>query len=784
MGRFDHLQADAARLADLGELSQAMRESPHLFGTRIVGAEVTQAIQYYRSHRHLTDPLDRAPDNSARLVAYKPAWVRVYVRAAQGSTPLTARMRVERRRPGLVGVWQNAGDLLPTAPGVVTAEQTPDYALERSTLGATLNFILPSEMVRGRLRLTITLYPPKATGEAPIDTEVVAVDATLLQTLAVRGLMVAYNGPDAAGTGTSNIAAPSVADLQSTAAWTMTTNPVQSEGVFSSAGTVTLTSPLTGPATAPGGCSPGWLTLNAQLAAAKVNDGNRADVVYYGLLPSGVPMGPVIGCASSGVTSGTVNDGITMAHEIGHFAGQSHAPCGTPGDPGYPAYEPYDPAGTPMASIGEYGLDINNGTIHPPGRKDYMSYCGPRWISLYTHARLVDNEVFSPTTTDSPIRIPELMDPWVWPWDLFTSDFPPIPPEWFWVSRADKYRMKPVIAINGTRRKDTSVAVDAVMRVDAYPGVPAGLPTDMVAELIGKGGKVVASAPVLRLAAHAHGGCGCGQPGGDDAEPPEYAFQAMLANVEPGLALRIQRLTPADAAGARRDLPVWERKPSDKPASLKAVTVKVVDTEVVVSWTARAAARADKLPMSYSVQFSNNYKWSWHGCAAGLRAAKATLRLADLPSGNVTFRVLAHDGFDTVTLQSEQVELPRRAPDVTIMSPRDHEAFLLGTPIRLWAAVTMPSGERVDPSLCYWEVSDSSGKLRRVGTGLEVWLPAPTEPQFGNLVQFTVRGDVEVTVSRYFQTWDGISYLQPYPSGAVQAAAKSTKGKKPRKRGT
>lgn len=49
---------------------------------RIDGVEVSQAIQYYHADRHLTDPADRGADNSLGLVAYKPAWVRVYVRGA------------------------------------------------------------------------------------------------------------------------------------------------------------------------------------------------------------------------------------------------------------------------------------------------------------------------------------------------------------------------------------------------------------------------------------------------------------------------------------------------------------------------------------------------------------------------------------------------------------------------------------------------------------------------------------------------------------------------------
>ena len=56
----------------------------------IQGIEVTQAIQYYRSAQHLTDPADRAPDNAVTFIAGKPAWVRVYVRSGFffGDTPV------------------------------------------------------------------------------------------------------------------------------------------------------------------------------------------------------------------------------------------------------------------------------------------------------------------------------------------------------------------------------------------------------------------------------------------------------------------------------------------------------------------------------------------------------------------------------------------------------------------------------------------------------------------------------------------------------------------------
>ena len=55
----------------------------------VAGIEVTQGIQYYRADRHLTNADDRGPDNSVRLAAQKPAWVRVYVRSGSSAPTRT-----------------------------------------------------------------------------------------------------------------------------------------------------------------------------------------------------------------------------------------------------------------------------------------------------------------------------------------------------------------------------------------------------------------------------------------------------------------------------------------------------------------------------------------------------------------------------------------------------------------------------------------------------------------------------------------------------------------------
>jgi hypothetical protein len=150
------------------------------------------------------------------------------------------------------------------------------------------------------------------------------------------------------------------------------------------------------------GTQPGRM-LNSVVAVecgggrVRTNDGNRTDVIYYGLLPAGTPIANVGGCESSGVSTGPNGQQITMAHEIGHGAGLAHGPCGTPGDANYPAYEPYDPANTPMASLGEYGLILTTVLYIRPRKRTMSLWAG--LISLYQYARLINNNRLNPRSS-------------------------------------------------------------------------------------------------------------------------------------------------------------------------------------------------------------------------------------------------------------------------------------------------------------------------------------------------------------------------------------------------
>lgn len=720
----DNLKAKLARVSLIEEIRQ--RPDVHLFiGPYIDGVEVTQAIQHYKADQHLTDPKDRGMDNSVSLVASKPAYVRVYVRSGLFASiaNITGELRIERRRDVLGISWQSVATLSPQYPGQLTALAAIDYPTERSTLGATLNFIIPAADMLGNLRLTARIW--RQTTPGTVAEETVMISATLLQTLRLRGIFISYNGDDGSGKNNITIAAPTLADLQNTAAWTLTVDPVQSTGSFVSAGTVAWTTPLTGVATQAGGCSTQWLALNAAVALVRTNDGNRNDVIYYGLLPAGVPIANVGGCESSGVSTGPNGAQVTMAHEVGHGAGLQHGPCGTTsGDPNYPAYEPYDaeplvvpgPLGSTgtitlerrTARIGEYGLNINSGRIYPPATSDdYMSYCNQDWISLYHHEKLINNSKFDPKFVgQSEFRPPDLFDPWLWPWEYI-----PDPPAWEkngWSWR--QLKATPVISLIGMVTSEREIEVHSVMRVMALPRVENAVETDFAAELLDKNQKTIARAPLMQL--QSQGGFGCGGGGSPQANGP-YIFQALMADTPDGAVLRITR------RGKKEEQPreVWVRRAPERPPRIAHFEVHAREAAGFARWEI-SDATSDTIECS--MQFSKDRGKSWNGLAVGLTGTEHRFDLSALPSGEVIFAILVHDGFHTTRCVTEPIDLPARPPVIAIMHPHDGDTLFAGQPLRLWGSVSTGNACRIDDRGCRWMLDG-----HEVAHGVEAWITTP-----------------------------------------------------------
>lgn len=688
-------------LKDLVELLERLRlaidlTSP-IFLRRSTGIEINQSVQYYHSSSHLTDSNDRAPDNSATLVAYKPAVVRAYVRPAFGlpsDAPVGGTLKLERKS-GIIGPWREVRMLSPwQTPTMTPLDDT--YADERGTFLNSLNFRIDASDLAGNMRLTLQLD----TGE----TRTTNTSAYLVQALRVRVILVSYQGPSTAnptpGTTppTLTLAAPTLADAQMTATTAFRMMPVQQTGSFAVAGTLTWDRPLDD-ALGTQGCTANWDALLTKLDDIRKHDGNRADVVYYGLLPTGIPVGAVVGCGRDGLGAAASGNSRTFVHEIGHAYGFDHSPSGNVSnvDPYYPVYEPY-----PSASIGEYGCDIQNGAVYSPNIfMDYMSYAPNRWMSLYQHGRLLNHPRLAPyyikernPLDDIPVIIIDRR-PWWWP------DPPgPDPPPW---EREDfgRYRLDPVISIRGIIDELGRVRVDSVARIKAAR-IQQRSETGWNAVLMGSAGEVVSRARLTRVISHG-GGCGCGCSGSgsgkDDPNQLPLEFAALLPDTELGASLQI-----LDRGGKE----AWTRSAPDESVCFANVAAKLIDeTTLRLDWDLDAGKASD-----VSAQYSSDEGKTWHGLTVGLRDGSAEVDAQGLPAGVALVRLLAHDGFSTVTSDPVKIRVLERAPYPAILYPEDGEVVAANAEFEVLGSAVDQGGIPIDDKLLEWLVDGQPVKSR------------------------------------------------------------------------
>jgi hypothetical protein len=348
----------------------------------IAGIERTQAIQFFRPA--LVPCPDRpgqasCPENDIRLIAGKTTVLRVYADVTIGTPSIVELSGVLETRQAGSASW----DVPPITPYNAPVAARRASAILRSEAGHTLNFRIPAERCRGTLETRLTLFDPGHPGEAAYTGPSVA---TTLQFSSARPLQIRLIRIRYANAARGlDIPAPSVADFWTTAEYVLRTYPIsridivaESEELYDGDFTSFFD-------TSPGaiGTTDSIFTIIDRVVAAE----QQPSAVYYALFDGRPNQSGAGGWASGMRATGPAFAGSTMAQEIGHTCGRGHAPCGV-GDPdaGYPTYDRYRPG-----SIGEYGFDVIDGVVFDPATTfDFMSYCGPTWVSPYTYEALMN----------------------------------------------------------------------------------------------------------------------------------------------------------------------------------------------------------------------------------------------------------------------------------------------------------------------------------------------------------------------------------------------------------
>jgi hypothetical protein len=435
--------------------------------------------------------------------------------------------------------------------------------------------------------------------------------------------------------------------------------------------------------------SSNWDTLADKLHKARMNDGNQPGWIYQGLLGSGVPIGPIAGLGGGGQFLSPVGNGPTMAHELGHAIGRDHAPrnefsffpiAGV--DPNYPFYEPYDPQPSPgmtrnTASIGEYGLDIRDGTVKLPSTMhDFMAYTSSRWISLMGHVHAANS-------------------PWLGgPGGVYQGGASPSPSP-----------SEHLVSVTGLLHEDGQHSVTSVARLAATPALPGWHESNTIAELTGADGTVLSRAIVLTADLHdAYANPGFTE--ASDQRPRTRIFQAFLAPVDRPHSLRLR--TGEDIH--------WERRAPARKPKIKITTCKLDSSgHVRLAWVTEVD---DESEPQVWIQSELRGRRGWRGVAIDVTADSVSLNAAELPAGSIRFRLLLLDGFATATATTPFVELPARPPRLTIIHPYDGAHIEANAPGLAWAAGYDDQGDPLPPEHFKWFIDGDE-----IGSGVQVPIP-------------------------------------------------------------
>ena len=628
---------------------------------RIIGAEYTQATQYFRSLLNPCPDLPatggQCPDNEIPLVAGKDTVVRTYINVSQDAAfPAIAGLsgRLQVRKFGNPA-WE--AQLTP-----INAPVTPrrDSEIDRSAADHTLNFRIPGDLCEGLVQIEVTAFDAAHPGFPGFTSQSSLAFLSFRNTapLKIRLVWIRYQN-QARG---FDLSAPSINDFWMTAQFSLRTYPIpeivlvrDSEELYDGDFTSFFAS---GGPNARGTTG----TVFEIIKALRLAEDLGSDVQYLAVIPSAPNQTGASGWAAGTRQSITeVFAGATMAQEIGHHCiGSFHAPCGGPNqDPNYPTYDNY-----PSGSIGEFGFNtVTSAVFNPAVAYDFMSYCSPVWVSPYMYRRLFScyaqaaaNQIFGAAEfVSNPRKHLDL---------LLT------------IYRNCK------IEIHGTPKL-----------IDATPRVPTGVDTPYFIELRDNDDRILRAQRLLLSDAHVD----------LEAGPLDFAVEIPWSDATSHIVVckGCEELTTIKVGEAPPNVTVVSPKKGHKLGGVQRV-----------EWQIDGGADGVK---SF-VRYSHDGGRLWQHLASELSKTWLEVNVDLLPSGEEAFfEVLAVRGIQTATARSATFVVSPQDCQVGIVVPEDGASFIESSSVHLFGFAHSPEGS-VGSDTLLW-TSDVDG---RIGIGQDL----------------------------------------------------------------
>lgn len=463
----------------------------------------------------------------------------------------------------------------------------------------------------------------------------------------------------------------------------------------------------------------------------------------------------------SGNLERTDGGAMTFVHEIGHNYDRKHIDCGNPKNPdgNYPyATDMLDDKALDAPST-YFGFDSRFlKPIAPDTNADYMSYCGPRWISDYTWRAIFANTrqagprfPFAAAGAESPAQ-----DVYILASGLITPALPGGELTSIW------------------RYPTAEAGENLLLKWQAAAAAPwDGEPYHL--RVLGENGAVLADWAVELVEV-------------EDRAQEIYPFHVIFP--EPATPVETLQLLDGETVLA-----------SFSPdAAAPQVTIvapaggELVTDTLTLQWT---AVDPDGAPwLLYTVQYSPDQGETWYALLAdrpGPGQGVTESLVLDLrgepgsEGATALLRVVASDGYHTGMATSAPFSVAPRAPDVLITAPSAGQWFAAGDPVRLAGDAFAPDEGVLADDAFRWQLPglEVNGRTA-VAAGLAPGVYTPT-------LQATGAGGLQGSAQVTFQVaplavplaaarpaldgkCDDVAYaaslpLAPYADGAAAHAA-------------